>query len=101
MTAPRDDGGPIFPAAGAYVHSPFQHGPVFQPPAPGMSLRYWFAGQALSNPAICDGHAEQWEIKRWFGPERTGVERAEIVAKQAWEYADAMLAARNSQKEGA
>jgi hypothetical protein len=66
-----------------------------------MSLRDWLAGQALSNPAICDGHAEPWEIKRWFGPDRTRVERAEIVAKQAWEYADAMLAARNSQKEAA
>ena len=64
----------------------------------GISLRDWFAGQALANPAICNGDAQKWEIKRWFGPHRTGITRAEIVAKQAWEYADAMIAACNSQE---
>jgi hypothetical protein len=64
----------------------------------GISLRDWFAGQALANPAICNGDAQEWEIKRWFGPHRTGITRAEIVAKQAGEYADAMIAARKSQE---
>ena len=91
MTAPRADGGAAFP------HNPNDIYRTGQ----GMFLRDWFAGQALANPAICNGDAQEWEIKRWFGPEKTGVERAEIVAKQAWEYADAMIAACNSQKKGA
>ncbi|WP_426163024.1 hypothetical protein [Sandarakinorhabdus sp. DWP1-3-1] len=59
----------------------------------GMTLRDWFAGQALANPTICTGHADERHYQRWFGG-RTGIERWEIVAKQAGDYADAMLAER-------
>lgn len=59
----------------------------------GMTLRDWFAGQALSNPTICTGRAEEYHLRRWFG-ECCGIMAHEIAAKQAHEYADAMLAER-------
>ena len=59
----------------------------------GMTLRDWFAGQALANPAICTGTTPEWQLAKWFG-NRTGVHREEIVAKQARVFADAMLAER-------
>lgn len=64
--------------------------------SPGMSLHDWFAGQALGNQAICTGSCATWELTKWFGPDRTGITRAEIIAKQAGEYADAMLIARQT-----
>jgi hypothetical protein len=83
----REHGGPAFPATyflpggSEYV-------------SPGMTLRDWFAGQALSNPALCTGTAPDYELRRWFG-ERGGVTKAEIVAAQAYDHADAMLAQRS------
>lgn len=57
------------------------------------SLRDWFAGQALSNPAICTGSAPEWQLAEWFGTE-IAISRARIAAFQAYMQADAMLAAR-------
>lgn len=76
----KHDGGPAFPHK-SQVQS-------------GMTLRDWFAGQALANPAICTGSAQIWELKAWFGGE-AGVTRGQIVAAQAHEYADAMLKERD------
>lgn len=59
----------------------------------GILLRDWFAGQALANSAICTGSAPNYELDRWFGG-RGGITKAEIVALQAGQYADAMLAER-------
>jgi len=59
----------------------------------GMTLRDYFAGQALANPTICTGQADERHYRRWFG-NRAGIERWEIVARQAGDYADALLAAR-------
>lgn len=56
----------------------------------GMTLREYFAGQALSNSAICTGVTSEWQLRQWFG-ERGGITKTEIAAKQAWDYADAML----------
>lgn len=61
---------------------------------PGMTLRDYFAGQALANPVICTGKAEEYQLERWFGG-RGGITAAEIVAKQAATYADAMLSERS------
>ncbi len=55
----------------------------------GMSLRDYFAGQALCNPNICNGQAPEYQLQEWFG-NRTAITRAEITARQAYEYADAM-----------
>lgn len=60
----------------------------------GMTLRDYFAGQALANPTICTGTAHKWDIDRWFGTTRTGIMCHEVAARQALDYADAVLAAR-------
>ncbi len=60
---------------------------------PGLTLRDWFAGQALANPAICTGTAHEYQMKAWFGS-KVGMTRAEIVSAQAYDHADAMLAER-------
>ena len=66
MSSPIDDGGPAVPFYEG-------HGGV-----PGMTLRDYFAGQALAGPC-----ADGWQI--------------ESVVKCCYEIADAMIAAR---KEG-
>ncbi len=81
----KDNGGSAFPLNASDAWG----GPVA-----GMTLRDWFAGQAIANFAICTGKAEEYELTAWFGPHRTGITRAEIVAKQAYAYADAMLEVR-------
>lgn len=66
----------------------------------GMTLRDYFAGQALTNAAICTGTAPEYDLTRWFGRYASGITRAEIVARQAGEYADAMLSARQETRHG-
>lgn len=59
----------------------------------GMSLRDWFAGQAL-----CSGHVRttmpDHDLRASFGNYRTGIRREEILAADAYRLADAMLAER-------
>jgi hypothetical protein len=67
---------------------------------PGMTLRDWFAGQALAQ-SVEDydrtetGHpAKQGErVLAYATGSHTGT-RVEIIARQAYRYADAMLKAR-------
>lgn len=73
---------PAFPVTDQGVHGTY-----------GMTLRDWFAGQALGNHALCTGRAELWELTAWFG-DRGGITCSEIVAAQAATFADAMLAER-------
>jgi len=82
------DGGPAFPVVkmnGIY------------PTIPGMSLRDWFAGQALAGMLSADGNDPRWTGRdtsteyqqgggKWIDPMG--------VARQAYEIADAMLKAR-------
>ena len=68
MSAP-DDGGPAFPFAEATTDFSV---------SPGMTLRDWFAGQALSTMRE---------------PEYTSFEK---IAGIAYKTADAMIAARNN-----
>lgn len=63
----RKDGGPAFPVAGPY--GPFER---------GMSLRDYFAGEALAHILVNDSHA--WKARE--------------IARGAYDLADAMLAAR-------
>ncbi len=86
-----DNGGPAFPSSatkavmgrdGSIEPSPFEFG--------GMSLRDWFAGQALAGLAQTYSAAafrDQWVLT--FAD----------VAKNAYDYADAMLAARKGTAE--
>ncbi|SCM71599.1 conserved hypothetical protein [uncultured Pleomorphomonas sp.] len=72
-----DNGGPAF--ARAY----FEHATTgeWSPAQDGMSLRDWFAGQAVGGIVASEGES------------RTP---SDIVAKRAYELADAMLTARES-----
>lgn len=63
-----------------------------------MTLRNYFAGQALSNPALCTGHVGAQQLQEWFGEGATGIPVAEIAARQAYACADAMLRARRDEK---
>lgn len=75
----KDDGGLAFACANDHGYQG------------GMSLRDWFAGMALSNPAICTGMATEYELRNWFGG-RGGITQEEVAARQAIAAADAMIA---------
>lgn len=76
MSDAIDNGGPAFPIP----EQQFSDGVtiVSSQGAPGMSLRDWFAGQALANPYTTH-ESEPGRIARW-----------------AYQIADAMLAARKA-----
>lgn len=88
------DGAPVFPGffsghEGNAANTKFK-------PVGGLTLRDWFAGQALANSAICTGVARDYQLVAWFG-DRGGIRREEVVAAQAHEFADAMIAARSTE----
>jgi len=69
--------------------------------APGMTLRDWFAGQALSHDE--QRIATEMGIDRARNPHNDSYKprirsRYEIIAKLNYEYADAMLLARQQEK---
>jgi len=68
-----DDGGPAFPSEQGHI----PNGTWNQTYDPGMSLRDWFAGQALmgacANPELCD------------------VEAYKHIPRRSYEAADAMI----------
>jgi hypothetical protein len=75
-----NDGGPAFPMTGEGCHNPLYS-------QPGMTLRDYFAGQALAGlcvPGLEDGQITDWEFDK--------------IAPVAWKAADAMLAARKTKK---
>lgn len=78
MSAPND-GGPAFPRAGA-EHS---LGGNFE--QDGMTLRDWFAGQAITG-MTSQSERKVNDVKSY----------AKIFAKDAYTFADAMIAARNN-----
>jgi hypothetical protein len=63
------------------------------PAVAGMTLRDYFAGQALSNPVLCSGDAMEWQLRAWFG-DQFGITREQIASMQARSYANSMLEAR-------
>lgn len=56
----------------------------------GIPLREIFMASALANATLCTGTTPEWQLQAWFGG-RTGIKREEIAARQAREYAEAML----------
>ena len=74
MSAP-DDGGPAFPSGKSEKTGYENTLPYYE----GMTLRDWFAGQALAGM-----------LDRAYGI------KCEIIAARSYEMADAMLAARNN-----
>lgn len=73
----RDDGGPAFPAEGGSASGLHAN--------PGMSLRDWFAGQALVGCLVASAY------NGWGEPNEY---QAAQAAKNAGMVADAMLEAR-------
>lgn len=57
---------------------------------PGMTLRDYFAGQAMSSART---ELPEYDLRALFG-DRTGIRREEILAADAYRIADAMLARR-------
>jgi hypothetical protein len=74
MSAQIDDGGPAFPEPSR----------SWQYSSNGMSLRDWFAGQALA------GILMNYTTQKFGATEQT-------AAEYAYRYADAMIAARKGQ----
>ncbi len=86
----KDDGGPAFPRPDVTWPAGHEHGTQGQS---GMSLRDWFAGQAMNGIiASCGDGAESCAIKK--AAELTESSFTATVAKMSYEYADAMLKAR-------
>jgi hypothetical protein len=92
MNPQIDDGGPAFPVPPNSTDDAHRsaYGSVG---APGMSLRDWFAGQALHgilakswNPNSSGNGSREWSTSFRIGPNQ--------AASRAYEYADAMLAQR-------
>ena len=81
----RNDGGFAF-AAAAYDSDTESR--LFQT---GMSLRDWFAGQALAGLAVTISRERLMEL-------RDGVQAGSIEARAAYRLADAMLAARKDRQ---
>ena len=80
----QNDGGAVFPTKGTFHGAPYQ--------SDGMSLRDWFAGQAL--PAIISE-----SMVRLFQQGATSENVATTLADSSYQIADAMLAARNERQE--
>jgi hypothetical protein len=86
MSAPIDDGGPAFPIPDSHhANGQVQYG------ANGMTLRDWFAGQALAGE-MASQSAEKGEYLI-----SCSSETLEKKASLFYRFADAMIAAR---KEG-
>ena len=56
-----------------------------------LSLRNRFALAALANPNVCTGQAPEWQLDQWFGKDCSGITRKQVIAKQAFVMADAMI----------
>lgn len=88
------DGGAAYP--GTRWHDVWRSGEEVEhilEPYDGMTLRDWFAGQALVHQAKPSLH--EYELVALFGKNRTGITREEILAADAYRIADAMLAERS------
>lgn len=84
MSSPINDGGPAFPFGVRVDHHDTYGGghTIEERNEPGMTLRDWFAGQALGSPA---------SIYMADSPNCTAEQRTAI---RCYRIADAMLAAR-------
>lgn len=85
MSAPINDGGPAFPCE-VYL-SPQD---TMATKCPGMTLRDWFAGQALQGYLAGRNNSQRETPSRY---------EASRVACDCYAYADAMLAARLTKPE--
>jgi hypothetical protein len=79
---PKPDGGPAFPKPDVIWNGDYVYGPF------GMSLRQWYAGMAMQS--IFGGIGAQIVANRDSRYDETNW--AEVVAKNSFEMADAMIA---------
>lgn len=79
MSERINDGGPAFPRLAGVGMS-------------GMSLRQWYAGQAIAG-GLCRVTLPEHDLASIFGSIRTNIRREEIIAVEALRIADAMIAA--------
>ena len=94
MTDRHDDGGRAYPSE----QQETQDGCWNQTFDPGMSIWDAAALAAASNPELVTGQAADFYIKSWF-PGRHNVNRGEIAAAQAMDFADAFVFERKSRME--
>lgn len=87
MSFPINDGGPAFPHATEGEYSDPQTCTHWHPYL-GMSLRDWFAGQALAGWCAASPLVRKEPLNMTVG-------HAESIATGCYRYADAMLEARN------
>lgn len=88
----RDDGGPAFPITPPLDLHCGGSAAGYDYPSPGMSLRDWFAGQAIAGLVVgCAGM-----LGNEFAAYAKGDCNA-VLANRAYTLADAMLAARKAQ----
>lgn len=90
----RDDGGAAYPRIGHNYDGPI--GEESHPPEAGMSLRDYFAGQALAGQTASDELAQY--IGNVAGDDFGAA--AQMLAETAYEMADAMIAERNKGDDG-
>lgn len=88
MTDKIDDGGPAFPRPISGTRDPLG-GTHFDEGGLGMSLRDWFAGEALAGIMAAD-----IKIPDALGGLNEVRHTPEAIAKASYDYADAMLKAR-------
>jgi hypothetical protein len=91
MTKPND-GGPAFPQH-KFESIPGGSGAGNWVNTGGMTLRDWFAGQALAG-ILADDSLVSPEMLKMFGSE--GKTRGDIASVASYAYADAMLTAREA-----
>ena len=87
---------PAFPVEMTYGLEPGEPSQTGEHTAqfPGMSLRDYFAGQALAGQLAAFTNADA--IEQWVEVSReTGETQHQTVAREAYRFADAMLAERN------
>jgi hypothetical protein len=89
------DGGHAFPSSLAIDPSGDIHASRDFVDGGGMSLRDWFAGQALPVALAHYPNLREWDLEEMFG-ERNNLRREEIIAAVAYRFADAMLKAREA-----
>ena len=87
----KNDGGPAFPT----ITEGSECGIKYLNYIPGMTLRDWFAGQALSGLIV---YCEKFEGASQF-QELMCAQPWDKLATVSYKYADAMLAAREGKDE--
>ena len=91
------DGGPAFPGGPGGDSMQGEDGRISHqyPGHPGMTLRDWFAGQALQGMIASESHPEGCGMMPEPRPRETWEARA---AKRAYDWADVMIAAREAKE---